>query len=804
MPDDDFASTARQRDAPLPAVEAETLPPAPREIEFAEGHTLSPTRPTAEAAPAVPAVPGYEVLGELGRGGMGVVYKARQTKLNRLVALKMILAGGHSSAADLARFETEAEAVARLQHANIVQVHEVGEHEGKPFLSLEFCGGGTLAGKLKGTPLPAREAAALAETLARAMEAAHVHRIIHRDLKPGNVLFLVDGTPKITDFGLAKKLDEAGQTQSGAIMGTPSYMAPEQAGGRAVTPLVDVYALGAILYECLTGRPPFRAATALDTVVQVTTDEPVPPSQLQSRTPRDLETICLKCLQKEPRKRYGSALGLADELRRFLDNEPIRARPVGRLERVVKWVKRKPALAAMFAATLLLTVVSLVVFLALWLHAEHERGLAVKAQEEAGRASEKSRLDALAARKAEAVAEQAVEQGRKRLVRLHLAVGNNLIDRGDAAAVLQYQQAWQTDRVDPSQEADHRLRIAAVLERLPRLDGVCFHTAGVEDASFDPPGRRVLTRDESAAHLWNPYESRRLASFRHEGRVLHAAFNPDGTAIVTTGDDRTARLWNAADGKPRLPPLPHPDTVLYAAFSPDGATLVTGCADNKARFWRVRDGTALPRELTCAGGVRYVGFSANGKWLATADLADHARVWDAATGNPVTPPLPHGNHPELRRLMPAFSPDGALFATSFRAKVDLWKLADGTRTRSLNVAAWPWEIAFQPGGSSLLVIGSTATARMWDTDTGALLARFPHPRQAAVGCFSPDGRRLATSSSGGRIHLWDVRTGKELLPRLYHAGQVRRLQFSADGQRLLATGGRGSTDQRLPARRCVS
>ena len=266
---------------------------------------------------------------------MGVVYKARQTKLDRVVALKMILSGGYAGEADLARFRTEAEAIARLQHPNIVQIYEVGEQNGLPFFSLEFCGGGSLEKELDGTPLPPKKAAALVETLARAMQAAHEQGVVHRDLKPANVLLAKDGTPKITDFGLAKKLDEVGQTASGAVMGTPSYMAPEQASGKSqeIGARTDVYALGAILYECLTGRPPFKAATPLDTIMQVVSDEPVPPRQLQSRTPRDLETICLKCLQKEPRKRYASAKALANDLHRYQAGEPIKARPVGRVER---------------------------------------------------------------------------------------------------------------------------------------------------------------------------------------------------------------------------------------------------------------------------------------------------------------------------------------------------------------------------------------------------------------------------------------------------------------------------------------
>src|SRR5262249_19128079 len=269
----------------------------------------------AEPAPARPAadyprINGHVILGELGRGGMGVVYKARQTALNRLVALKMLLAGGHAGTEPLKRFHTEAEAVARLVHPNIVHIYEVGEQDGLPYFSLEFVDEGSLAKKLAGRPQPARDAAELVETLARAMHHAHQHGIMHRDLKPANVLLTSQGVPKITDFGLAKRLEtDSSQTRSGALVGTPSYMAPEQARGnvREVGPLADVYALGAFLYESLTGRPPFLGSTALDTMEQVRSQEPVPPSHLQPKVSSDLETICLKCLQKEAKKRYASA-----------------------------------------------------------------------------------------------------------------------------------------------------------------------------------------------------------------------------------------------------------------------------------------------------------------------------------------------------------------------------------------------------------------------------------------------------------------------------------------------------------------
>jgi tetratricopeptide (TPR) repeat protein/predicted Ser/Thr protein kinase len=320
-----------------------------------------PDSPAPDHQPPV-QLDGYEVLGVLGRGGMGVVYQARQVPLNRLVALKMILAGGHAHDEEKRRFLAEAEAIARVRHPGIVQVYDYGTHEGLPFFSLEYCEGGSLADRLAGTPMPPVEAAALVEQLARAVDAAHAAGIIHRDLKPANVLMTHDGTPKITDFGLAKRVEGAGQTQTGALVGTPSYMAPEQAEGRKdVGPPVDVYALGAILYEGLTGRPPFKASNVPETLLQVVAQEPVPPRQLNAQVPRDLETVCLKCLRKEPARRYARAVDLAEDLRRWQAGEPIRARPVSRAERVLKWVRRQPVVAGLLGVIVLGVVLAFVV-----------------------------------------------------------------------------------------------------------------------------------------------------------------------------------------------------------------------------------------------------------------------------------------------------------------------------------------------------------------------------------------------------------------------------------------------------------
>jgi serine/threonine protein kinase/tetratricopeptide (TPR) repeat protein len=358
------------------------------EVRTAEGELRSAESRWSSAPPTIdrslngemPVVPGYQLLGELGRGGMGVVYKARQVAADRVVALKMTRTDGTAEPDLHARFRTEAEAAARLQHPNIVQIFEVGVAGGRPFFAMEYVDGGSLADRLTSGPVPPADAVDLLLSLARAIEAAHARGILHRDLKPANVLLrqaeesglgtdgmtssslssavfrLSSSSPKVTDFGLAKRLDRnSDQTKTGAVLGTPSFMAPEQAAGpsRELTPAVDVYALGATLYACLTSRPPFQAATVLDTIEQVKSRDPVPPRLLQPTVPRDLETICLKCLRKEPARRYSSAAALVDELERFRDGKPILARPAGRLERGWKWVKRRPATAAAIAISTL-------------------------------------------------------------------------------------------------------------------------------------------------------------------------------------------------------------------------------------------------------------------------------------------------------------------------------------------------------------------------------------------------------------------------------------------------------------------
>ena len=717
-----------------------------------------------------PSVPGYELLGELGHGGMGVVYQARQLKLNRLVALKMILAGSHAGAGEQARFQTEAQAIARLQHPNIVQVHEVGEHEGRPFFSLEFCGGGSLARRLSGTPLVAREAAALVETLARAMQVAHDQHIIHRDLKPANVLLarrtssiagpsgeedrqgsLSDEfVPKIADFGLAKKLDEAGQTHSGAIMGTPSYMAPEQAGGKSaeIGPAADVYALGAILYECLTGRPPFKAATALDTLLQVVNDEPVAPAQLQTKTPRDLETICLKCLHKEPRKRYATARRLADDLRRFLAGEPIQARPVGRVERVLKWVKRNPSQSWSLAAGLMIATVSFVVVVVLWLSADFEREQAIKAQNgeamqrgKADAALARARSDAQAARAAEKLAEarKALAEQREQETQYQLATSN----------VLLAQAAWSNNS-----SALARERLAAVPPELRRWE---WH------------------------YLNRQYQGGIFALHVPASRLACVAFSCDGTRLAAAGADKTARVWDARTGQFLLQCTGHTDKLTSVAFSSDGTRLATASEDKTARLWDAQTGQLL---RVCKGhsqGVRSVAFSPDGTRLATASDDKTARLWDARTGQF----LRVWKHVD-RLASVAFSPDGTRLAISGSDKtVRLWDARTGLALlECTGHTSHIYSVTFSPDGTRLATASTDKTARLWDARTGeSLLECKGHPGEVYSVTFSPDGTRLATTSAH-LARLWDARTGLVLLECHGHAGKVRSVAFSPEGTRL--------------------
>jgi tetratricopeptide (TPR) repeat protein len=399
--------------APFPKATMTVSPGLPEYMPTTAHGEVGQARPGESEPLRVRYFGDYEIVREIARGGMGVVFEARQVSLNRPVALKMILAGQLADETDIRRFHTEAEAAANLDHPGIVPIYEVGRHNGQHYFSMGFIEGQSLSQRLAGGPLPAREAAELVRRVADAIQYAHERGVIHRDLKPANILLDQSGNPRVTDFGLAKKVQsDSGLTGSGQIMGTPSYMPPEQAGGKRgeVGPPADVYALGATLYCLLSGRPPFQAASVMDTVLQVIGDEPVAPRRLNPSVPRDLETVCLKCLEKDPARRYPTAAAFGEDLRRFLAGEPISARPVSRAERAWRWSRRNPLPAALIMLVVVLTTAGTATITALWLRSEAERRAAVAA----GVRAERARAEAIAAsERAEKSRQEAVAAGKR-------------------------------------------------------------------------------------------------------------------------------------------------------------------------------------------------------------------------------------------------------------------------------------------------------------------------------------------------------------------------------------------------------
>jgi WD40 repeat protein/serine/threonine protein kinase len=744
-----------------------TLPlgnkPVPSTVEathvWTEGSSAPSLPPPTDPSEGPSPIPGYEILGELGRGGMGVVYKARQVSLQRLVAVKMILAGSHSSEDSQRRFRREVEAIAHLQHPNLVQVHEVGSHEGCPYYSMEYVEGGTLDQKLAGKPQPPEQAAALIETLARTMHALHQQGVVHRDLKPVNILLTADGMPKISDFGLAKRLDDsAGPTLSGEIMGTPSYMAPEQATGESkhVGPATDVYALGAILYEMLTGRPPFHGATPVETITQVASDEPVSPRHLLPRLPIDLETICLKCLEKQLARRYASALALAEDLQRFLAGEPIQARPVTMLERGKKWVHRRPAMAGLVAVSVLAAVVLTVGGIL------HQLYLS----------------DAL--HKVEAAA----EESRQSLVRLHVSQGAEAMVAGDWFTGLSwFTEALRLDAGHAENELLHRVRIANILRQSPRLVQVLFHDGAVHFAQFSADGSRLVTAsDDHTARLWDIATGTAVgAPLRLEGPVLYAVFSPDGRRVVTAGQDGTARIWDTHTAQPVGADVKHGGPVHCAAFSPDGARLATAGDDGVVHIWESSSQAPLTQSLRQARAVSWLAFSPDGSRLVTACADGTAQLWSAPTGQRIAGPLRHAGPVHYA----AFDATGKRVVTaSADETARVWDTSTGQElTTPFKHHAAVVQATFSPDGTRLLTASDDHSACIWDLRShDQTVPPMQHTSGVNSACFSADGRCIVTSSDDNTARVWETATGLPLTPLLHSNGTVNWAAFSPNGK----------------------
>jgi WD40 repeat protein/Flp pilus assembly protein TadD len=757
---------------------------------------LSPARPAAgPGLPPVtgtgtPVVAGYEVLEEVGRGGMGVVYKARQLGLNRVVALKMILSAGHAGPPEVARFRREAEAAARLQHPNIVQVHEVGLQDGRPFLALEYVDGGNLARETAGQPQPPGAAAELVETLARAVHHAHQKGIAHRDLKPANVLLqraagngsLRSAIPKITDFGLAKQLDAVGsQTTSGIMVGTPNYMAPEQATCKSaeIGPATDVHALGAILYELLTGRRPFQGATVLDTLEQVRSQEPVSPSQLQPRVPRDLVTICLKCLRKEAHKRYASAEALADDLRRFLEKRPILARPTGPVERAAKWARRRPAVTALLAAVVLVTALGVAGVVWQWRRAEAGRHEAEMARDDAYRAHR-------------------VAQDERNQAKVNLYVRLLTLAQQEWLA---YRPGRAEQLLDECQDGLRGWEWGH-LKRLCQADLVTCraHAVAVRSVAFSPDGRLLAsasgawgTNEPGEVKVWDAATGRELLCFReHTAPVMSVAFSPDGTRLAsgsaswreTPGE---TKIWDVATGKVFCTLPSFAGSVGCVAFSPDGTRLATAGSDGRPRLWDSRTGAQIRAFEKHAQSVFSVAFSPDGRYLASASRDGTARVCDTSTGEPLYASL--AGPVDIRGV--AFSPDGQRIATaSWDPNVKVWDATTGTEVLSYTGHSRAvLSVAFAPDGQHLASSDFEGSVKVWSARTRKDVLTF-RGHEGAVNsvAFSPDGGRLASGANDGTVKVWDTMAEPEphTLPRM--PGLIHGLVLRPDGQPLASAG----------------
>lgn len=792
---------------PLPAPKALLLKPTATGVQSDESAERSARNSIAKSGNS-DSIPGFEMLEELGRGGMGVVYRARQRALNRVVALKMVLDGSSTESTDLLRFLAEAEAIAAVEHPNVVRVYECGRAGERPYLAMEYLPGGSLIRLLKaGGRLSPMIGAIFVEKIARGVQAVHDVGIIHRDLKPGNVLLDTNFEPKVTDFGLAKRAGHQDLTKSGTVMGTPAYMAPEQARGgtKFVGPSADIYAIGVILYECITGRRPFESDDAIALIRMVIDDSPPKPRQIVSQISRDLERICLKCLEKAPHERYPSAAALADDLHRFAVGEPISVRPATPVEQAFKWAKRYPTRAGLIGLSIiagLLMGISISVF-GLWQRAESAKAdveVALGVAESAQSQAEAARFEAVEARAkvelaltAETVAKTNEAKLKEELASLNYArtvdLAHREVKEGNTARALQL-----LDQCAPSQRHWEWQYVRGLCQN--QQQNISVGETGILSVAFHPNGRHLAVPQPDKIVICDTLTGTIFKELPTKPKFYKSVLY-DSTGTNLWGLDVTGHLtcWNCTTWDVRFHVKAHEEMGRGMVTSRSGKRLLTFGLDSEPILWDVERKEKIH---SLAGGhfstIVFAEFFVDEKRIVTSDIEGNTIVWDLVTGKKL-PVVLFPKLPKFSKVIIAMSPSGKrlLSVTGSSTQPILRDANDGTEILRLRGSHEMINAIQFLSETEAISAGHDGILRRWDLKTGEEIQRYIGHVKPIFGldiCRIDGKDRIATGDLGGKVMIWnaDRHTGVTFLQDEIQldrplAGQV--VKASPDGTQYL-------------------
>lgn len=733
----------------------------------------------------------YELLEEIARGGMGVVFRARQKGLNRIVAIKMILSGQLATEHDIERFHTEAAAAAHLQHPNIVAIHEVGSVDGQYFFSMEYVAGFSLDVVINMKPPTVIQAARWTKTLAEAIHYAHEQGILHRDLKPSNIMIDEQQNPRITDFGLAKQIQSDNNlTSTGQIMGTPSYMSPEQADPTKLTigPSSDIYSLGSILYELLTGKPPFVGSSPLKTINMMMETEPVSPRVLNPQVNRNLETICLKCLEKQPARRYRSALVLAEELERFIQQEPILARPANSVEKFWRWCRRKPLVASLGGVAILLTLLLAIAGPLVAWRQQALRQTADIARNTAANNAREAKEQAGEAQAARQLANHNLQLAQRNLYNAHMNLAFNSWQDANVPHVLNLLQR----QVPSPHQTDLREFEWHYLDRLCHAQLLVMQGGPlVSQIAYSPDGKSIATASgDTTITIWDSQTGKSLQVCKgHRQPVDCIAFSPDSSQLVSGADDWSLRIWNVADGTELHKLRGHRRAVLDATFTSDGKSIVSCSEDWTIRVW---DATTGELQKTLEGHkfpVQAIGLTSDGQQIVSGSLDRTLRTWDLESGKEVkSMPIPNG---EIQSI--AFNPDCRLAAVALKTernhKILTWNLETGKQLPALvGHTGIIHHLTFDNQGNQLASGSEDRQIKVWDVEHGKeLFTVLGHTEPVFSTTFSPNDKQIASGTLSGKIQVWRTDRQQDSLPfEKITPTHIHQVVFSPDGTYLAA------------------